>query len=161
MSIRWKLFRVVCILQMITAVFIAITSLIGFFENPLFSNFARMLLFLLIISLAILAVNILNTNYPDTPVAGRQKRSFNILFLLNFLFLAFLFGFIIAEFRVMKQISVLTGISFFRLPFSLYISLAVYVVVLIFQLVILYGLYLLRRELYMNFMKKKFEFEKN
>lgn len=161
MSIRWKLFRVVCILQMMAAAFIIITSLISFFENALFSSFTRIFLFLLIISFTILAVSILNNNYPDVPVAGKQKRSFNILFLLNFLFLTFLFGFIIAEFRSVKQLTDSTGLSIFRFPLSLWLPLAIYTIVLIFQLVILYGMYLLRRELYSNFMRRKFEFEES
>ncbi|MEI9944723.1 MAG: hypothetical protein WDN26_10940 [Chitinophagaceae bacterium] len=159
MSIRWKIFRVVCILQIIAAGYIILSSLIRFFEHALFSNFARMLLFLLIISLAILAVNLLNNNYPDTPVAGKQKRSFNILFLLNFLFLAFLFGFIIAEYRELKEIATLLRRSWLQLPFSFLLPIIVYIITLIFQFIILYGLYLLRRKLYENFMKRKFEFE--
>ncbi len=161
MALKWKLYRVICILQMIAAAFIIISSLISFFEHALFSNFARMILFLLIISLAIMATSILNNNYPDTPVAGSQKRNFNILFLLNFLFLAFLFGFLIAEYKAMKQVTTTLGISFFRLPFSFQIPMITYSATLIFQLIILYGLYELRQELYHNFMKRKFEFEQD
>lgn len=161
MSIRWQLFRIVCLLQMLASSFFTITALISFIESISFTAFVSVVLFLFIFLLTILAVNILNKNYPDIPVAGNQKTSFNRLFLLNFLFLVFLFGIIIAEYRQLNALSELIGRPLFNLPFELLISPILNVVMLIFQLIILYGLYQLRRELYINFMKKEFEFEKH
>ena len=161
MSIRWQLFRIVCLLQMLASSFFTITALISFIESISFAAFVRVVLFLFIFLLTILAVNILNKNYPDVPVAGKQKTSFNRLFLFNFLFLVFLFGIIIAEYRQLNALSALIGKPLFNLPFEFLISPIVNVVMLIFQLIILYGLYLLRRELYINFIKKEFEFEKH
>jgi hypothetical protein len=146
---------------MMAATFILFTSLIDFFNSPGFSDIARLLLFLLVMLLAIFAVNTLNTNYPDTPVAGRQKKLFNRLFLLNFIFLAFLFGFVFAELRFVNSFASLTGKPFYRLPFIILMTAITYGVILIFQFIILYGLYNLRRLLYANFMKRKFEFENN
>jgi hypothetical protein len=111
--------------------------------------------------LTILALNIINNNYPDTPVTGKQKTNFNRLFLLNFLFLVFLFGIIIAEYRELSSVAELFSRTVFQLPFNLYIPFLIHLFILFFQLAILYGLYELRRELYFNFMKKKFEFEKD
>ncbi len=161
MPIRWKLFRMVCILQMLIASVLAIMSLIWLIKTASFTSFIRILLFLLIFLQTILAVNILNTNYPDTPVTGRQKVSFNRLFLLNFLFLVFLFGIIFAEYRELNALAELIGKPIFQLPFQLLIVLLANFIVLIFQLIILYGLYQLRRELYTNFMRKEFDFEKD
>ena len=161
MPVRWKLFRIVCILQMLGSSVFAIMTLISFFETSSFSAFIGILLYLLIFLQTILAVNIINNNYPDTPVTGKQKTNFNRLFLLNFLFLVFLFGIIFAEYRALNSIAEFTGKSIFDLPLQLFPNLIGSIVTLIFQLIILYGLYSLRRELYFNFMKKQFDFEKD
>jgi phosphoglycerol transferase MdoB-like AlkP superfamily enzyme len=139
--------------------FIMLMTLLDFFRHASFGDIFKLILFLLITLISIFAVNILNNNYPDTPVTGGQKKTFNRLFLLNFLFLAILFGLIIAEFRTALAISKLLNISFFELPFRLLMMFFSYVLTLIFQFIILYGLYDLRRLLYVNFMKRKFEFE--
>jgi hypothetical protein len=151
----------VCLLQMLASSFFTITALISFIESISFTAFVRVVLFLFIFLLTILAVNILNKNYPDVPVAGKQKTSFNRLFLFNFLFLVFLFGIIIAEYRQLNALSELIDRPLFNLPFEFLISPIINAMMLIFQLIILYGLYLLRRELYINFMKTEFEFEKH
>ena len=161
MPIRWKLFRIVCILQMLSASVFMIMGTIRFFETGGFSAFIRIALFLVIFLQTILAVTILNSNYPDVPVTGKQKTNFNRLFLLNFLFLVFLFGIIFAEYRQLNALAELTGKPVFTLPFELFVYLISSLAILIFQFIILYGLYLLRRELYINFMKREFEFEKN
>jgi hypothetical protein len=146
---------------MLASSFFTTTALIKFIETISLTAFVRIILFLFIFLLTILAVNILNKNYPDVPVAGKQKTSFNRLFLFNFLFLVFLFGIIIAEYRQLNALGELINKAIFNLPFKLLISPIINMVILIFQFIILYGLYLLRRELYINFMKKEFEFEKH
>ena len=161
MPIRWKLFRVICILQMLASSVLAIMALIAFIETANVYGLIVVFLFVLIFLLTILAIGILNNNYPDVPVSGRQKTNFNRLFLLNFLFLVFLFGIIFAEYRALGAFAALTGKSILELPFKLFAYLIGNVAVLIFQFIIFYGLYYLRRELYFNFTKKDFEFEKN
>lgn len=161
MPVSWKLYKTVCVLQLVIAVFFLFTSLLGFLQYPSFSDAARILLFLLMIALAIFAINTLNNNYPDTPVSGSQKKTFNRLFLLNFIFLAVLFGLVIAEFRAVKQIAMLVNSPIYRLPFGAFIIVLLHLLILLFQFIILYGLYALRRLLYANFMKQEFEFEKS
>ena len=159
MSFGWKIFRLICVLQMTISALILFSSLFDFFRSPSFADVFKLLLFLLTIMLSILAVNTLNNNYPDTPVTGTQKRNFNRLFLLNFIFLAVLFGLIIGEYRQVSEIAELFNKNILELRFAYYVMLLGYVTVLVFQFVILYGLYDLRRVLYINFRKKKFEFE--
>ena len=159
MKLAWKLYRLVCVLQMTVAAFILLTALFNFFKYPNFGDISKLLLFLLIMLLSIFAVNTLNNNYPDTPITGKQKKTFNRLFLANFLFLAVLFGLIIAEFRAAKALAKLLDLSFSHLPFEALITLFTYLLILISQFIILYGLSELRRLLYVNFMKRKFEFE--
>ena len=146
---------------MIAAAINVLDILFNFFRYASWSGVAGLILFTAIMLLTILAVNLLNNNYPDNPVEGRQKKSFNRLFLINFLFLTFLFGFIIAEFRSLSRLASTVNKSVYSLPLDIFLMLFVYSVTLIFQLIILYGLYKLRLELYSNFMKRKFEFEKS
>ena len=161
MPVRWKLFRIVCLLQMLSASFFTIISLISFFQSFRFAVFIRIILFLLILMLSIIAVSILNNNYPDAPVTGKQKNNFNRLFLLNFIFLIFLFGIFFGDIRQLNFFAGLTGRSIFQLPVRLFISPIINFATLVFQLIILYGLYVLRRELYFNFRSNQFEFEKD
>ena len=160
MPLRWKLFRALCIVQMIAAAGNLLERLFSFFQYPSWGAVISLLVYTAILLLSILAINLLNNNYPDEPVEGTQKRSFNRLFLVNFLLLACLFGFIISEYRSLQKIAALVRLDLFALPPGVFVMLAVHVFVLILQLILLYGLYQLRVELYTNFTKRKFEFEK-
>src|SRR5689334_995368 len=105
MSFGWKIFRLICVLQMTISALMLFSTLIDFFRSPNFGDVFKLLLFLLTIMLSILAVNTLNNNYPETPVTGTHKKNFNRLFLLNFIFLAVLFGLIIAEYRQVSELA--------------------------------------------------------
>jgi len=159
MPIRWKIFRIICIVQILAASANLLEALANFFLHISFDSIVGLGFFTAVMLLCILGINLVNNNYPEEPVQDKQKKVFNRLFLLNFLFLTFLFGFIFREYRELNDFSILTGKDFFDIPFSHFIALIVYVWMLIVQLAILYGLYRLRLELYANFMKKKFEFE--
>jgi uncharacterized integral membrane protein len=146
--------------QMIAAAFNELDILFSFFRYASWSGFIGLGLYLCIMLLTILGINLLHNNYPDEPVEGKQKKNFNRLFLVNFLFLALLFGFVIAEFRSLTQLASLSSKQLFDLPLSIFLMLITYTGMLVLQLIILYGLYRLRLELYANFMKREFEFEK-
>lgn len=161
MPIRWKVFRIVCVLQMIAAAIFAVMALIGLLLGQGWGELIRLVLFVLIFLLTMMAINIVNNNYPDTPIVGSQKNNFNRLFLLNFLFLGFLFGIIFADYRELKDFVHFFNRPMFSLPYTFFIAIGIDILILIFQFYILYGLYELRRELYFNFSKKQFEFEKD
>jgi hypothetical protein len=145
---------------MLTTSIFGLIAVVELLRHASFGGVVRVLLFVLIFLLSILGVNVLNNNYPDTPVAGKQKTNFNRLFLLNFLFLVFLFGIIFAEYKELLQMTFYFNRPVYNLPFEMLIPLLSYGAILLLQFYILYGLYELRRELYFNFMKKEFEFEK-
>jgi len=160
MRLNWNLFKVVCFLQMLATAFFAITAFITLFQASDIYFLFESIAFALMSSLAILALNILGSNYPDKPITGRQKSIFNWLFLLNFLLLTFLFGLVFAEYGLMRSLPHLAGQSIFSLSFELWLPFLINVSLLIFQFIILYGLYSIRRQLYINFFKnKRFEFE--
>ena len=160
MKTTWQLYRLICLLQMLATTFFTFTSLISLFNSGKGYYFLETLFFVLMAALSIFALNLVNTNYPDKPVAGKQKNIFNWLFLVNFFLLIFLFGLFFAEYRSLGFLRSITGGSLFSLPFPFLVPLFIKTAVLIFQLIILYGLFNLRRELYRNFfVNKQFEFE--
>jgi len=160
MPFSWQLFRIVCLLQMMATVFLSFASLISFFNAGRFSYVFETIAFALVASLAIFALNLLNTNYPDKPVVGKQKSIFNWLFLINFLLLAFLFAHFFADYNGLRVLSSLTGRSIFSFSFRFWWPVILFGATIIFQFIILYGLYILRRLLYLNFYEaRQFEFE--
>lgn len=160
MGLSWQLYRLICLLQMLATTFFTFTSLISLFNTGRIYYFLETIFFVLMAVLSIFALNLVNTNYPDKPVAGKQKNVFNWLFLINFFLLAFLFGLFFAEYRSLELLGSITGSAAFSLPFRFLVPLLFKSAVLIFQLLILYGLFNLRRELYRNFfVNKQFEFE--
>jgi len=160
MPLIWKLFRPLCLFQIIAAAIPCASALFsafisGFSLYYIFESFA----FFMVMMLANLGINLVYNNYPDQPVVDRQKKRFNWLFLINLLLLVFLFAHVFAEYSHLKALMELTG-SFSKLPALVWLSFGLYVLILIFELIILYGLYELRLLLYYNFSKKEFEFEK-
>lgn len=161
MPLKWKLLGFVCIAQILLTAYYSIRSLISMFQlNDIFFLF-QSLIFVLVSWLSILTINILNNNYPDKPVAGGQKRTFNWLFLLNFLLLSFIFSLVFDEYRGLRIMAELFKRSVYSMPLGSFIPLLVNLAILIFQFIILYSLYSLRRSIYRNFTNRQFEFESN
>ncbi len=160
MPLRWKIFKAICIIQMIAAAFNELDVLFNFFRHAHWAGIVGLIVFLAIMLLTILAINLLSQNFPDEPIEGRQKKYYNRLFLLNFLFLAPLFGFVVAESRSLSQLAILSNQQITDLPLTIFLMLINYIAMLLMQLYILYGLFRLRIELYANFKRREFEFER-
>ena len=154
-----KFLQLISFLQLLVTAFFSITSFISLFQTSDIYFLFQTSAFVLMSSLAILLLNILNNNYPDKPITGRQKSVFNWLFILNFLLIAFLFGLVFAEYGELHSIANLINRPVLSLPFKLLILIFTYIAQLVFQFIILYGLYSIRRQIYRNFMNKEFEFE--
>lgn len=159
MPLRWKLFRAICIVQMIAAALNLMDILFHFFLQASWGGILGLALFFTMVLLTITAVNLLNNNYPDEPLNDIQKKNFNRLFLVNFLLLSILFGFVFSEINSLIQLAKLTGKNILRFSSGVYLMLFIYIMMLIFQFLILYGMVKLRFELSANFLKRKFEFE--
>jgi hypothetical protein len=159
MPLRWKLFRLVCVLQILLVVGIGGYSFIMIFLSvSRFYYFFNAIAFVIMMLLANLGLSVLTNNYPDVPIVDAQKSRFNWLFLLNFLLISFSSAHIVAEYRTLNEISVFSEIT--RLPIKLFGPLILYLFIFVFHLIILYGLFFLRREIYANYLRKEFEFEK-
>lgn len=145
----WKIFRLVCIIQLIIVALELILS-IGSILNKqfVFYSILSSAAYLLIFVFVYQGLSIINYNYPDTPLSPRQKKMFNWLFLLNFLLIALLFGRIISEWRGLPipelfELDV-ANILYFSFP------LIIAVLLFIFHLIFLAGMYNLRRLIYHN-----------
>src|SRR6187431_956851 len=91
--------RIVCIVQILIAVFRCLTSFTGLVLNGEFIFLLQSIAFALIAILPIITFNISNNFFPDKLIEGRLKKNFNRIFLINFLLISFLFGFVFQDFR--------------------------------------------------------------
>lgn len=161
MPFKWQLFRLLCFLQIACGMFYTLSSMVWFFNEGSFSAIVVLLSWIMIMSLATLGVNLVNRNYPAAPVEGKLKTVFNRLYLVNILAVALLFARVFSEWKQISFWAEATQISWFQLPFSFLYSFLLAIFALLAQFLILYGLYVLRLELYRNFQSKKFEFEES
>jgi hypothetical protein len=159
MPFKWQLFRLLCFLQIACGMFYTLSSMVWFFNEGSFTAVVVLLAWIMIMSLATLGVNLVNRNYPAAPVEGKLKTVFNRLYLVNILAVALLFARVFSEWKQISFLAKATQISWHQLPFSFLYSLVLAIFALLTQFLILYGLYVLRLELYRNFQSKKFEFE--
>jgi len=160
MPLRWKLFRLICILQILLTLSESGISTIWIFisTNPAY-YFFNAVAFIIMLLLANLGLNIINKNYPDDPIVDAQKSRFNWLFLLNFLLLSFASGHLIAQYHAVYRLYLFTG-SLRNLPYSDLLAFLMYLFIFIFHIIILYGLFFLRILIYNNYLQREFEFEK-
>ncbi len=160
MERRWKVYQVACYLQLLFTGLHSFVSFVGVFQfkHPIYFLLLT-IAYGLLFWLAGFGISIYNRLYPDKPVAGKDKRLFNRLFLINFFLSVFLFGLVFAEISTLNDISDILSLSITGLPIPFYIQLIAYILMLIFHFLILYGMYNLRVLLNINSQKKKFEFE--
>jgi len=148
--------RIICIIQILIAVFQCFASLVGFIGGD-FVFLLQAIAFALIAALPVFTFIIANNNFPDKPIEGKLKKNFNRLFLINILLISFLFGFVFRDYREGARLSNLPGFESGYLLF--FIPFIFSCIVLIFHFSILYGLYWLRRHINNNTNRKQFDFE--
>jgi hypothetical protein len=150
--------RIICIIQTLIAIVQCFISLFGLLMGGGFMLLLQAVAFGFIAALPILAFTIYNNNYPDKLIEGRQKKIFNRIFLINFLLIAFLFGFIFRDYRdaILQSGSLGLGSELYLVFF---IPFIISCCILIFHFSILYGLYWLRQQINNNVTSKQFDFE--
>jgi len=148
-TIFWKFFRVICIVQLILVAFKGIFSLSQLFDNgsiwvPLVNIAAYTLVFLFVYH----GLSMLNYNYPDVPLSLKQKRSFNILYLINFILISFLFAEVV---NTRWMVPFIVNAEFVKKYwFMLTSQLAFPWLIFIIHLVVLVGMFWLRKTIYQN-----------
>ncbi|MBC7849513.1 MAG: hypothetical protein H7Y31_07240 [Chitinophagaceae bacterium] len=150
MSTAWKLFRVVCVLQLLAIVAQLVISAIGLMTpQTFFYSFTGIVIYTVIFLFVLQALSMINQNYPDTPLSPRQKKKFNWLFILNFAAIAFLFGVVVGEWKttlpLLAAIKARVG-TVLLIGFPLILSIMAF----LFHLILLFGMYRLRRTIYHN-----------
>ena len=153
-------FRLICVAQLILAAWYGIISFLNLFSVGEFIYLLQAACYFFIGWLPVFALSLYSSNYPDKPVVGTQKKVFNRLFIINFFLISFLFAFIFKEYRIISKLAYLAGLSITDFWIGMFQDIAIYTCMLIFHLLILYGLSRLRISLADNFANKKFEFEK-
>lgn len=161
MPVKWKLFRLVCVLQiLITAIHAGYSLINMFLTESYFFGILNAAGFICMLLLANLGLNLMTYNYPNEPVNDAQKSKFNWLFLINFFLLAFSSGYVFKELRKLIDSLGAYNSSVADIPVSNFLPLLIYVCLFVFHVLILYGLFVLRRLLYSNYLQNTFEFEK-
>ena len=155
--------RIVCIVQILIAVFRCLSSFTGLVLNGEFIFLLQSIAFALIAILPIITFNISNNFFPDKLIEGRQKKNFNLVFLINFLLISFLFGFVFQDFKyyrnAVKLSHAFSDAARYRLSVAYLINFIISCAMLIFHFSILYGHYWMRRYINNNASRKQFDFE--
>ena len=151
---NWRIFKALSIIQMIMVMFMLVISVGGiFYDDNIMSRLFEGICYGIMMIFLYQGFNILNDNYPDTPLSLAQKRNFNVLFLLNFLLIAFLFAKVVVQWRFLR--SVLSGFTLEpRGQFLVFLPFILATLVLVLNVVHLAGMYRLRMILFENNQKK-------
>lgn len=146
----WKIFRAICIVQLILVAFKGMLSFSElFYKKHILLSFIDATAYAFVFLFVYQGLSMLNYNYPDIPLSTKQKRSFNILYLVNFLLIAFLFAQVVNSWTLLP-------ILFHFANWSNYywFSLAIFVLfswlIFILHLAFLVGMFRLRRLIYQN-----------
>lgn len=150
--------RIICIIQLILAVFHCFFSLIGFLSGQ-FVFLVQAVAFGLIALLPIFTIVLISNNFPDKIIAGNQRKKFNRIFLVNFLLTTFLFGFFFKDLRYAKAMANATSTPLYDLDIFFLGGLFTSFTMLVFHFLILFGLYWLRNHINHNASRKQFDFE--
>lgn len=156
----FTILRFACMAQITLSGFVSIRFLMYASSYTGFSSLVQLLSFILAVWLAVFSIRLLQSNYPDIPVAGHQKTIFNWLFLINFFMLAFHFAYVISDVKALVKISTELRLAIHKFPPGMFISLLLYTIIALLQITILYGLFRLRRTLYNNFCRNLSDLEK-
>ena len=155
--------RIVCIIQILIAIFQCLSSFTGLVLNGEFIFLLQSIAFAFIAILPIITFNISNNFFPDKLIEGRQKKNFNRIFLINFLLISFLFGFVFQDFKdyrnAVKLSHSFSVATVYRPPVAYLISFIFSCAMLILHFSILYGHYWMRRYINNNANRKQFDFE--
>ena len=155
------LFRIICGTQLILAVFQSFMSLIGLLSESRMIYLFQALAFVFIALLPILALIILSVNYPDKPFTETRRKNFNRLFIINFILISFLSGFVVRDYKAARMDAQITDFESSSFDHLFDINFLASVTMMLFHLVTLYGLVWLRRKIGKNTGTKQFDFEMN
>ena len=145
----WKFFRVICIVQLILVAFNGIFSISNLlFTRHILVSLVNIAAYTLVFLFVYHGLSILNYNYPDVPLSQKQKRSFNILYLINFILISFLFAQVVNSRWIAGY--ALSADFIKKYWFWLTVQFVFPWLIFIIHLVVLIGMFGLRRTIYQN-----------
>jgi len=153
----WKIFRAICIVQLILVAFKGIVSFSQvFYSGNKILNCIDVIAYTLVFLFVYHGLSMLNYNYPDVPLSPKQKRSFNILYLLNFILIAFLFAQVVNSWWLVPFVFKSENVSN-KVWYTLAAQLLFSWIIFIIHLVFLAGMFQLRRFIYKNTVSSWYE----
>jgi hypothetical protein len=94
-------------------------------------------------------LSILNYNYPDQPLSAKQKRVFNLLYLVNFILIAFLFAQVLNDWWMVRFVfdpEIVKSTGWYTMTAFLLMSWFIFII----HLITLGGMFKLRRFIHQN-----------
>jgi hypothetical protein len=146
----WKIFRAICIVQLILVAFRGISAFSQlFYKGNKLINFIDTIAYALVFVFVYQGLSMLNYNYPDVPLSPKQKRTFNILYLINFILIAYLFAQVVNTWWLVLFILEAGNNGRFNI-WLLIGPIALSWIIFIIHLIFLAGMYRLRRFIHQN-----------
>jgi hypothetical protein len=146
----WKIFRAFCIVQLILVAFKGMLSFSQLlYRGSILISCIDTVAYGLVFLFVYHGLSMLNYNYPDTPLTPRQKRMFNILYLINFILIAYLFAQVVNSWWIVPIVfdpEHLGNRSMLILTALLLFSWVIFII----HLIILAGMFRLRRFIHEN-----------
>lgn len=148
----WKLFRAICIVQLILVAFKGMLSFGEvFYQSNVAVGIIDIIAYTAVFVFVYNGLSMLNYNYPDVPLSPKQKRWFNILYLINFILIAFLFAQVVNNWWMTSFVFDKNSFSsnksaWFFAAGLLLVSWFVFIIHFVF----LAGMFKLRRHIYQN-----------
>lgn len=146
----WKIFRIVCIVQLVLVAFQGMLSFSGLFGGKhIIMSIIELIVYTCMFVFVYDGLSMLNYNYPDIPLSPKQKRSFNLLFLANFLFIAFLFARVVNTWWIVPFLfdaGNITNYNWFYIIVLFFFAWFIFIIHLVF----LAGMFRLRRLIHQN-----------
>ena len=137
-------------MQLVLVAFKGMMSVSGvFYKTNLVVNFINAIAYSCVFLFVYHGLSMLNYNYPDIPLSPKQKRWFNILYLVNFLLIAFLFAQIVNTWW-MGELIVHSARVVNRFWFMLTSQFLLAWFIFTIHLLVLGGMFRLRRLIYQN-----------
>ncbi|WP_276484984.1 hypothetical protein [Paraflavitalea pollutisoli] len=150
LTMPWKLFRLLSVVQLIVVLYLLVLNTARLFGAArTWTDLIGVISYLAVFLFVCQGLAILSENYPNTPLTQPQKRRFNLLFLVNFLLIAFLFAKTVDIWRTLPLVSI--GLLIKNNLFINFIFILLQTVfVFLCHLVFLYGMYRLRQQIHTN-----------
>lgn len=150
LSTSWKIFRIICICQLVLVAFqgmLSISSLLS--GKSIVMHIIEIIVYALVFIFVYEGLSMLNYNYPDIPLSPKQKRSFNILYLINFLSIAFLFARVVNTWWIVPFLLETSNLNMYNWFYITVLFLFAWLIFII-HLVFLAGMFKLRRLIHQN-----------